>query len=79
MIEFDCTKCGKRYRVSDNYAGKRVRCKECRTINQIPSSREPENGGCGDSVAAFNLLLKELSLYEKTAPELDPSASAFPA
>lgn len=78
MIKFDCTKCGRNYKVSDQYAGKRIRCKECSEINTIPSA-EVKEVGCGDSVAAFNNLLQELSQYEKTAPELDPNATANPA
>ena len=67
MIGFDCCKCGHSYRVSDRYAGKRVRCKECREINLIPSV-EVETVGCGDSVANLNGLLQELSEFEKQAP-----------
>ena len=68
MIEFDCSKCGHRYRVSDKYAGKRVRCRECTTINIISA---PEPVSCGDSVAAYNDLLKEMLKYERQAPALD--------
>ena len=67
MIIFDCCKCEHSYRVPDQYAGKRVRCKECGEINLIPSV-EPETVGCGDSVANLNGLLQELSEYEKQAP-----------
>lgn len=70
MIEFDCSKCGRRYRVSDQYAGKRVRCRQCTTINLIPAS-EPEKVSCGDSVAAYNDLLNELLKYEKQAPAIE--------
>jgi len=70
MIKFDCIKCGKSYRVSDQYAGKRVRCRECSTINQIPTA-EPETVSCGDSVAAYNSLLNELLKCEKQAPSLE--------
>ena len=69
MIRFECCKCGHGYRVSDQYAGKRVRCKECGEINLIPSV-ELETVGCGDSVANLNSLLLELSEYEKQAPGL---------
>ena len=78
MIQFECTKCNKKYRVADNYAGKRVRCKDCETVNTIPSP-ETEKVSSGDSVAAFNQLLQELSQHEKTAPELDPNATATPS
>ena len=66
MIRFECCKCGHGYRVSDQYAGKRVRCKECGEINLIPSV-ELEAVGCGDSVANLNSLLQELLECEKQA------------
>jgi DNA-directed RNA polymerase subunit RPC12/RpoP len=69
MIIFDCFKCGLRYRISDQYAGKRVRCKECGEINLIHSV-ERERVSCGDSVANLNSFLQELSEYEKQAPIL---------
>ena len=70
MIKFDCIKCGKSYRVSDEYGGKRVRCKECSTVNKI-SANNPEKAGCGDSVAAYNVLLQELLKCEQQAPSLE--------
>lgn len=70
MIKFDCSKCGHSYKVSDQYAGKRVRCKECSTVNTIPDTVR-EHVGCGDSIAAYNNLLQELSKFEKQAPSLD--------
>lgn len=73
MIKFDCIKCGHSYRVSDEYAGKRVRCRECTTINTI-SAAEPEKAGCGDSVAAFNNLLQELLKCEQQAPAMEADA-----
>jgi len=65
-IKFDCVKCGHSYRISDQYAGKRMRCKECGEINSIPSL-ELEAVSCGDSVANLNILLQELSEFEKQA------------
>ena len=73
MIKFDCSKCGHSYRVSDQYAGKRVRCRECTTINMI-SAAEPQKVGCGDSVAAFDSLLQELLKYEQQAPAMEADA-----
>jgi hypothetical protein len=73
MIKFNCSKSGHSYRVSDQYAGKRVRCRECATINKI-SVLEPEKVSCGDSVAAFNSLLQELLKCEQQAPALDADA-----
>ena len=73
MIKFDCSKCGHSYRVSDQYAGKRVRCRECTTINLI-SAAEPEMVSCGDSIAAFDSLLQELSKHEQQAPAMEADA-----
>ena len=70
MIKFKCTKCERAYRVPDEYAGKRVRCKECGTVNQI-SSPKPEKVGSSDSVAAYNQLLQDLLKCEQQAPALD--------
>jgi phage FluMu protein Com len=67
MIKFDCTKCGHSYNVSEEYAGKRVRCKECKEINTIPSV-ELDTDHSGDSLDAYNCLLQELSECEKNAP-----------
>lgn len=36
MITFSCT-CGHKYQVSEKYAGKKVRCKHCNAIIQVPS------------------------------------------
>lgn len=70
MITFNCIKCEHGYRVSDEYAGKRVRCRECSTVNTIVAA-EPKKVACGDSVAAYNNLLQELSKYEKQAPAME--------
>lgn len=73
MIKFDCNKCGRSYRVSDQYAGKRVRCRECATVNLI-SAEEPNSMSCEDSVAAFNNLLQELLKCEKQSPAMEADA-----
>ena len=67
MIRFNCSKCERSYRVSDEYAGKRVRCKECKTINNIPAV-QTTNGGSGDSVSELNKLLQEIAEDEQRAP-----------
>ena len=64
MIKFKCSKCAQEYRVSDDYAGKKVRCKSCSTVNTIPEAE----AACGDSLARYNNLLQELLEYEKKAP-----------
>jgi len=52
MVEFNCTKCGHHYAISDKYAGKSVRCKPCGSINQIPES-EPHKMSCGYTVKVY--------------------------
>ena len=80
MIVFKCSKCSHEYKVADEYAGKKARCKSCEHINAIPmpvvKSKGPQSPfivSNGDSVAAYNNLLQELLQQEKTAPahELD--------
>lgn len=66
MINFNCCKCEHSYRAPDQYAGKRMRCKECGKINLIPSI-EFERVSCGDSVANLNCFLQELAEFEKQA------------
>ena len=70
MIKFSCTQCGNSYRVSDEYAGKRVKCKGCGTANTVPAA-EKQVVGSGDSIAAYNNLLQELLKYEQQAPPLE--------
>lgn len=71
MIKFSCSNCDQSYRVSDEYAGKRVRCKGCQAVNTIPSPVGAKEVGCGDSIAAFNNLLQELSKDEQQAPPME--------
>lgn len=73
MINFACTKCGHAYSVPDEYGGKKVRCKQCQTVNTIPalSSSEGAKKDCADSIAAYNNLLNELLRYEKQAPKVE--------
>ena len=70
MIKFTCSSCAQIYRVPDEYGGKRVKCKSCNNINTIPS-REVVTLDSGDSIAAYNSLLQELSKVEKQAPAVE--------
>jgi phage FluMu protein Com len=70
MSKISCSECGRVYRVSDQYAGKRIRCKDCSQINTIPQP-ENETVGNGDSVANLNNLLRELAKAEKAAPDVE--------
>jgi len=69
MIDFKCSKCAHQYRVADEHAGKKARCKTCSTVNVVP---KPEIVvGCGDSLARYNSLLLELLECEKHAPTVE--------
>ena len=41
MIEFSCPSCNKTYRVKDEYAGKKSKCKECGSAMPIPAGDAP--------------------------------------
>lgn len=43
-IHVQCQDCGKQYRVGDDKAGKRLRCKSCGAIVPIPASQSDEFG-----------------------------------
>ena len=43
-IEVTCRKCGKDYRVKDERAGTKIRCKECQSTIQVPSLDEEDYG-----------------------------------
>lgn len=45
-----CHECGARYRVADERANKRVKCKKCETIFQVPPLDEPEKAPDGTNV-----------------------------
>ncbi|QDU03592.1 hypothetical protein V6x_33140 [Gimesia chilikensis] len=35
-ISFECRQCGKKYKVGDDKAGKKIKCKECEAVMKIP-------------------------------------------
>ncbi len=70
MIQFSCEKCKKAYRIPDNFAGKKVRCKQCGVTTQVPVASH-EKTGSDESVAAFNQLLEQLAQDEKTLPAME--------
>jgi uncharacterized protein (TIGR00266 family) len=40
MIEFNCPACQKQYRVSDELAGKKAKCKQCNQLMEVPTPME---------------------------------------
>jgi predicted Zn finger-like uncharacterized protein len=49
MIEFQCPKCGKQYRVKDEGAGKRGKCTQCGEVLKVPSLRTGAPDVAGDT------------------------------
>lgn len=47
-ITFSCPGCGKSYTASDEFAGKKMRCKACQGVVPIPSGDEPDLYGLDD-------------------------------
>jgi len=43
MITFECTKCHRSYQVTDDYAGKDVLCKNCKTLLTVPLTGENQH------------------------------------
>lgn len=58
-----CNSCGRRYQAPDNMAGKRVRCKQCGRVFEVPA---PDTTGEPD--------LDTLGELEKSFAALDPSS-----
>src|SRR5271168_2621745 len=58
-----CTGCGKLYAYGPELAGKRMRCRQCGTVFQVPVSTEPD----GDSL--------DFSAFEPPEAETAPNAS----
>jgi hypothetical protein len=40
-ISADCPQCGKTYRVKDDFAGKKFRCKACQAVVSVPEAKAP--------------------------------------
>ncbi len=48
MIDVQCPTCSKGYRVSDDKAGKKLRCRECQAVVSIPAAVDLDLGGYDD-------------------------------
>lgn len=57
MIRFCCEGCGKQYSVPNKYAGKKVRCKICNSMNRIPiqEMNSEDNDFSGFQLLAENI------------------------
>lgn len=80
MISFYCAGCGHKYRVPEEYAGKKARCKKCNHINTIAYPKEPAKvTDSGSSTIMASVVDAEheniFSEYAETQP-VSPTYSA---
>jgi hypothetical protein len=71
-IMVECSSCGKQYNAPDSMAGKRVRCKGCGQIFQIPSA---ENEMAPDDLSALSAL--DRSFHEGEPPAAGGQAEQY--
>jgi hypothetical protein len=71
-IEFAC-QCGKRYRVSDEHAGKRTQCKVCGAVVKIPGTRTAD--ASHSSISGSNLRESSAAALS-AAPAVQPAPRA---
>jgi len=70
MIQFSCSMCDHKYRVPDEYAGKKARCKHCKNVNVIPDLQPAFDCSMEgfDSGAEYHEVFQEMLKWEKMAP-----------
>ena len=64
-ICFTCSQCGKRYKVKDGHAGRRVKCKACGTPIQIPV--QPRTVGDQEEVSEAGTAIKRYTARERSS------------
>ncbi len=78
MITFECEKCGHKFNVDDEYAGKEVICKSCKLLITVPlvgqkqtisfdTSYDPTRSFMTQNYEIFQALLK----HEREAPPME--------
>jgi dienelactone hydrolase/DNA-directed RNA polymerase subunit RPC12/RpoP len=68
-IDFQCGKCGRSYNVTDEWGGKRVKCKQCGSPINVPR---------GDASPPAELDVFGFAEMEREAPSVSTSASVLP-
>lgn len=83
MIKFDCSKCGQTYKVKDELAGRKTKCRKCDVIMTIPGVEpeveeleaewiedEPEEPAQPDNGGGYNEWEDDDAEWEDDAPQL---------
>ena len=64
MIEFKCGQCGKAFRVSQSYAGKKIKCKKCNQITTIPLKQAEEAFSTDVTESSENFMQQNRDVFE---------------
>ena len=74
-IPFECTGCGKKLKVKDESAGKRIKCPECQAVLTVP---KPESaGGEGDFLGGLDEAVKQEKKRPRAVIEDDHEAEDY--
>lgn len=85
-VEFSCSQCGKRLRVSDDAAGKQAKCPSCGAVQPVPvadsapeaAQPSPVGPSTGDKVSQFPAGNVPRSLKPSDNPYAAPAESGLP-
>src|SRR5262245_20556292 len=66
-VEANCSSCGRRYQAPDAMAGKRVRCKQCGTIFELPAREAAEGSSDLDALAEMERSFHSVNSSSVTA------------
>ena len=72
MLEFECAKCGSHYKLSDEYAGKRVGCRKCGHVFLVEQTPPIDK-----SMPDFDSLFTALAEEERQAPTLEDTMTGI--
>lgn len=78
-IEFQCLNCQKRLRVPDTSIGKKARCPDCGTIQEVPSEDSGEKGEFGGFASAETGEQIPALPYSELAETSNPFAAPKPS
>jgi hypothetical protein len=72
-IEFDCPQCARHYRVAETFAGKRIRCKQCQAVLDVPQA-----AGASMAEAPAEQPMRPASRVQPGMPRQQPASVAAP-